>query len=420
MRKKSRLLHDANPPNGALPVRLAIVVQQVSNYHVARFRCAKRGVTALTVVSALNDADFAEFLADNIDLDVVRICEGNNDYNAAIASGSLGTRIYRVLDTIEPDVVVVSGWSFPESLASIEWARANGRRVVVMSDSQVHDAPRTAFREGIKRRVVSACDAALVAADVHADYVTTLGIDKDAVFVGYDVVDNIHFAVGADAARLDLELRAQLDLPERYLLACGRFIAKKNYPRLIETFARCLENCDTGHHLIILGDGPERSRIVEAISAHGVTRRVQLPGFQSYETLPTYYGLSDGFVHVSLTEQWGLVVNEAAAAGLPLVVSAPCGSASTLVTNENGRIVDPNDVDAMVGALTWLMTLSPDDRAAHGAASRRIVADWGPERFAAGLSSAAIAALARPQRNLPLIDRFLFARLGRMRISQVS
>ena len=73
-----------------------------------------------------------------------------------------------------------------------------------------------------------------------------------------------------------------------------------------------------------------------------------MPGFKQYDELPIYYGLAGAFIHASTTEQWGLVVNEAMAAGLPVIVSERCGCAPDLVENgRNGFTFDPYDVDAL-------------------------------------------------------------------------
>jgi len=142
---------------------------------------------------------------------------------------------------------------------------------------------------------------ALVAAGPHGDYASHLGIPYDRVFFGYDAVDNDYFTARAEHARRNAsELRAVHRLPQRYLLASGRFIEKKNFPRLIEAFARALAADDRGHHLVILGDGPERPMIERAVERHGLKDRVHLPGFRSYEVLPHFYGLAEGFAHVAL------------------------------------------------------------------------------------------------------------------------
>jgi glycosyltransferase involved in cell wall biosynthesis len=292
----------------------------------------------------------------------------------------------------------------------------------MMSASQEQDAVRLGLREAIKSRVVGACDAALVGGRLQRDYIVQLGMPRERVFLGYDAVDNRHFSNGADRARADAaSLRRLHGLPERYILASARFIPKKNLDKLVTAFARALELAPAPHHLVILGDGPGRAALQAAIASADLGSRVVLPGFKDYESLPAFYGLADAFVHVSLAEQWGLVINEATAAGLPLVVSNVCGAAAELIEpGNNGVLVDPMDVEGMAHALQHIMTLSDAEREAMGQASRRIVADWGTERFVDGLLKASEAALDAPQRRLSTLDRLLMSNLARYHISDVS
>src|SRR5260221_7495466 len=174
----------------------------------------------------MNSADFDQFLNVAGDIqDVVRLFEGQEPYARAVLSGKLWNRLHAEFDAYKPHVVVVAGWSSPESLAAIAWARKSGSRVALMSESQMHDAGRSGFREAVKRRVVSACDAALVAAGPHGEYATRLGIPAARVFFGYDAVDNDYFAAGADEARAqDRAVRAERGPPGCHLLAPARFI----------------------------------------------------------------------------------------------------------------------------------------------------------------------------------------------------
>ncbi len=117
--------------------------------------------------------------------------------------------------------------------------------------------------------------------------------------------------------------------------------------------------------------------------------------------------MAGAFVHASTTEQWGLVVNEAMAAGLPVLVSERCGCAPDLVRDGvNGFTFDPYDP----GQLADLMLkVSSDqcDRLAMGRASQEIIKDWGPERFADGLMQAVAVARSRPLPKASWLDRSL-------------
>jgi glycosyltransferase involved in cell wall biosynthesis len=412
-----------NPDRGSSPGKpsVAIFTQQVSHYHAARYRAAAREFGKVRILSVLNAADFSEFLSgESQELDVVRVFAGEAAYAQAARSGELWRRIHAELDAFRPEAVAIAGWSTPESLAAIAWARSNGSRVVVMSESQEHDVPRSTFREALKRRVVSACDAALVGAAAHADYAVRLGIPRERVFLGYDAVDNEHFSRRSDAARSrPAEARSAHGLPERYLLASGRFMKKKNFGGLIAAYGLAIAQNDSGHDLVILGDGPEAANLRQAAASTGMGARIHLPGFRGYEALPDYYGLADGFAHVATTEQWGLVVNEAAAAGLPLVVSRSTGAAALVHEGRNGFLVDPDPADIARG-LGLLMSASRERVAQLGAESRRIVDEWGPDRFASALGEACACALRQPARRLSMPDRAILRTMARARISAVQ
>ena len=100
--------------------------------------------------------------------------------------------------------------------------------------------------------------------------------------------------------------------------------------------------------LVLLGDGPLKADICRLISDFRLHGHVHLRGFIQYRELPAYYALADAFVHASTTEQWGLVVNEAMATGLPVIVSNRCGCVPDLVAEgKNGFTFDPGSVESL-------------------------------------------------------------------------
>ena len=402
---------------------IAVFTQQIGHYHSARFKAALPLFKRLTVVSTMNAAEFDQFLNSDLkDISALLLFDGRDSYLSAVRQGKIRQSVHRALDMLKPSVVAVAGWAFPESLSAISWAHQNGAKIIMMSDSQMHDAKRQTVREVIKSRVVKACDAALVAGRTHRDYIVDLGMPRESVFFGYDVVDNHHFAKGSDRARAEGNiLRARLGLPERYILASARFIEKKSLAQLLRGFAQALKQAQTPHHLVILGDGPQRTLLEEVVTSTNLETRVIFVGFKDYHALPAYYGLAEGFVHVSRSEQWGLVINEAAAAGLPLVVSSVCGAATELVKRGvNGFLVEANNTDDIAASLIRLMCLTTKEREAMGRASRLIVACWGTERFAQGLQEASNAALSAPRRKLNNFDVTLLRLMSRKYFSAVS
>jgi len=148
---------------------------------------------------------------------------------------------------------------------------------------------------------------------------------------------------------------------------------------------------------VLLGDGPLREALNSQLSTLNLHGNVHLPGFKQYEELPVYYALAKAFVHASTTEQWGLVVNEAVASGLPVIVSNRCGCVPELV-NGNGFTFDPFNEQELAARLLQMASLSDDERRRLGDASYRIAAKFAPERFGEGLEEAAQLALNQPRK----------------------
>ncbi len=139
--------------------------------------------------------------------------------------------------------------------------------------------------------------------------------------------------------------------------------------------------------LVVLGDGPERGKVEQRRAALGLEGSVHLPGFKQYPDLPTYYGLARGFILPSTSEQWGLVVNEAMASGLPALVSHACGSAELVRDGESGYRFDPESVADVARAMVEL-TRDGQRGLAMGAAAREAAERVSPAQFAKGLAQA--------------------------------
>ena len=328
--------------------------------------------------------------------------------------------IIKHFESFPPSVICVSGWGLPVSLAAIYWASNNGVPIVMLSESNQFDEARSTIKEWIKRRLVGLCSAGLAGGSPQAEYLVKLGLPIERVFVGYDVVDNRYFAERSE------ELGARsLDLGETkrpFFLACARFGKKKNLPGLIRAYSRYREktlhstlDCrpSTLFDLVIAGDGEGRAEIERTIRECGNSDYVHLVGAKGYTELPSYYAQAGAFIHASTTEQWGLVVNEAMASGLPVLVSNRCGCAADLVKEgENGWTFDPTNEEQMADLL---LRISNDEetRVRMGARSREIIAEWGPERFASGVKAAVDAALAAPKKKVGLLDRLILNLLTR-------
>jgi glycosyltransferase involved in cell wall biosynthesis len=310
--------------------------------------------------------------------------------------------IAQALDRDSPDVLGIVGYSRPESMAAARWANIHARPAILMSESRLIDRPRVWWKELIKKRRVLCFDAALVGGPEHREYLALLGMPAERIALGYNAVDNDFFAKQAHAWRLDPLGRSGLPDAGYFLVVC-RFVPEKNLIRLVKAFAiyRRQANRSAAWDLVLCGEGPSAVELARAIEASGCAQAIHRPGFVQSDSLPRLYGHAAAFVLPSLSEPWGLVANEAAASGLPLLVSHHAGCASTLVPDPEGTTgsrFDPLDVDAIAAKLAWMASLPEETRRAMGLRAAEVVAYWGPDRFAQGMIEAIeLSRRARPR-----------------------
>lgn len=321
----------------------------------------------------------------------------------------LKKEIVRHLDENPVDVLFINGWADKGALVMLDWCLRHNKKAILMTESTEIDFKRTPVKEWIKRRIVGLFEAAIVGGEPHARYARSLGVPGDRIVKGYDVVDNHYFRKQADQAREnDGAIRRKHGLPSAYILASNRFIEKKNLLRLLDAYAAYVRSTPEPWHLVLLGDGPQKDVIVEKISALGLAGYVTLPGFLQYGAIPEYYGLAKAFVHASTSEQWGLVVNEAMAAGLPVLVSGRCGCCEDLVEDgRNGFSFDPYQTGEITEKLQALGSKTPGELAAMGAESLRKVTAFDPEVFGNNAAILVQKTQGSSPRPKPLLGRLV-------------
>jgi glycosyltransferase involved in cell wall biosynthesis len=399
--------------------RTALLFHRVGPYHFARARAAGKLIdTKLIEVFKSDDVYGWDPVPGADGFERVTLFENNSQAKAQLIGG-----VQAALNEYKPDVVAIPGWADAVAFSAIQWCGDNRVPVIVMSETTAWDESRIVWKERIKRHILKMCSAGLVGGHPHAEYLVRLGMSRENIFQGYDAVDNEYFSrKTSEAKNREPEIRKKYGLPENYFLASARFVDKKNLLNLIRAYAlyrKLVEKNGTPPgkteiwHLVLLGDGPLKSALSDLIASLGLQKFVLLPGFKQYDELPAFYALARAFIHCSTVEQWGLVVNEAMASGLPVLVSNRCGCAQNLVQEGvNGFTFDPYDVKQMAEVMARI-SAPKFPISDFGAASTRIIADWSPDRFAEGLSQAVGTALSASPHPLGAFDRLLLQLLSR-------
>lgn len=298
------------------------------------------------------------------------------------------------LDELEPDIVFAGAIAYSSGAASVRWTAEKNKRCIVFDDARLQDVPRKWYVNFIKKKVYSGVDAILCPSSDWTDTFRFFGFKPEQIFSGVDVIDNQFWARRKND-------KAEHPLRRKYFLAVGRQIPVKNFLFLLRAYNRYVKTAGHPVNLIMIGDGSEQESIATYIKENGLDGLVQLLPFQNQESLKSLYVEASWLILPSLRETWGLVVNEAMASGLPVLVSNRAGCASTLVKDgENGFTFSPDDIEKLTGLLGIASTMTDDRRRKMGMRSLEIISDWGLERFCSGVYDA-INYVASIEKNEP-------------------
>ncbi len=247
-------------------------------------------------------------------------------------------------------------------------------RLVLWSESTRFDHKRIFWKEQIKKAILGLYDGAIVAGMPHKSYLTQLGLPEDLIGVVGNVVDNQFYQTD----------EAEDDRRSGFLYI-GRFLDIKNLEFLIHSYAEYRRQSQLPteelHPLYLVGDGPERERLEEMVAEQQIPGIVFTGILQPDDVRKMYEGCSV-FVLPSTSEPWGLVVNEAMASGMPVLVSNMCGCSFDLVWDgQNGFLFDPWDQQELTEKLL-ILSGDPDLRFKMGREARQTIAQFTPQTYA--------------------------------------
>ena len=373
--------------------RVAVIWIDWYAYHVARFRgldsapalsgrvCGIELVGGIGVHAGLK---FREALPENLNIETLMPDKSWREAD----HWQLAKMLWAKLDQLDPEVVLVPGYYTLPAFAAAIWARVHGRESVLMTESTAGDHKRVAWKEKLKGLGLRLLfNWAVAGGKAHVAYLQELGFPQDRVVGFYDVVDNEMFDRGTYLQRL--QIASEVGLPEKYFLYVGRLAEEKNVMGLFRSWL-AYRTAGGTWPLMLVGDGPERKSLEAAAEASGFGADVHFPGLKRSKELLPYYAHAGCFVLPSTREPWGLVVNEAMASGLPVLVSQRCGCAADLVLSGlNGYVFDPLDQADLTTKLSRMEELSVEQHSRMGRYSSELIRAYSPSKFGMSISQIA-------------------------------
>jgi glycosyltransferase involved in cell wall biosynthesis len=286
--------------------------------------------------------------------------------------------------------LLVSLYGWPWFAAGFTLAKARRTRIAfeceVTSDRWVE---RREWKEAAKRTLFPRLDAVVTVGEEGEHYAAGYGADPARFVRIPHSVGAVHFSPETELAQARrAAVRAELGLGGTAYLYVGRLWRGKGLGTLLDAYA-ALRHDGREATLVLAGDGEQEEELRDRVERAGIPD-VIFAGFLEGLELVSLYAACDVFVFPTLGDPWGLVVEEAMAAGLPVVASSAAGEIRSRVReDETGYVVPPADPDALREAMERLQ--DPALRARLSEAGRKSAADRTPgawaERFERGVET---------------------------------
>ncbi len=317
-------------------------------------------------------ADFFEELGKNLDLTVLYETDRALDRDEKWLNKQAGASYKRIflksrfrlsssafcpevtsyLDPSKYDLIVVGVYSTPTGMYAISYMKRHKIPYVINCDGGMPGGTK-GFKAWLKRHFLSGAEGYLSTGSLCDQYLTCYGAEPSKIFrYPFTSIRRERLCKEVPSAEEKRELREKLGLlsGKKVILSVGQFIPRKGYDLLIKAAGKLKEaGLDEQVSYRIIG-GEELPEYREERTRMGISDMAFLP-FMDSETLRDYYLAADLFVLPTREDIWGLVINEAMAAGLPVITTDACVAGMEMLPHKQQTIIPAEDIDALTDAL---------------------------------------------------------------------
>lgn len=303
------------------------------------------------------------------------------------------------------DVLWLHGHNYAANLLALGAAKTIGMPVMMRGETHLGlpcHAMKSALRRPLMGALYRSCDRLLAIGSKNAAFYRAMGVPDDKIFLVPYAVDNDRFMRAAnltEAQRAEVRRRYHMPVDRPAVLYAAKFTRRKRPGDVLEATRRLKTETSHAFTVVMAGSGELEQELRSFCAEHSLDN-VLFPGFVNQSELPALYAASDVFVLPSEDEPWGLAVNEAMCAALPIVVSKEVGCVSDLVRDGvNGYTAAAQDIEQLARALRRLIE-DGGLRRRQGQASIARIHEWGYRQCLEGIRCA-VAGLAHRRGETP-------------------
>jgi len=279
-----------------------------------------------------------------------------------------------------PDIVH-AGDLYPQGLTALILKKIFGLPYVVYCHGEeITQTDKYRYQPVVRDRIYKAADAVIANSEFARKQLLRIGVEKDRIHKINPGVDANRFRHNSvyEGVPQHKELQGKT-----VILTVARLVPRKGHRAALEAFATVCNEYPSAHYLIV-GTGPEESRLHQAVQDSGLQDRVTFVGHVSGEDLPQFYNACDIMLLANRQEAdgdiegFGIVFLEANASGKPVIGGRSGGATEAVVDGETGILVDSDNPDELAAALRCLLG-DPEMRRKLGkAGSQRVRSefDW--------------------------------------------
>jgi glycosyltransferase involved in cell wall biosynthesis len=289
--------------------------------------------------------------------------------------GIINPELPQQIEVYQPDAILIYGWAYSGHLSTIRYFK-NKLPIYFRGDSTLLNE-----QKGIKSLLKSIFLKWVYRHIHHAFYVGTnnkayfkqYGLKNNQLSFAPHAIDNARFQT--DQSQQAQELRKSLNITDAdiLILYAGKFEPVKNIKTLVTAFAKIDQS---NVHLLLVGNGIDEPDLANYAKKNTV-KRLHFLNFVNQSYIPSVYQAADIYCLPSISESWGLAINEAMACGKAVLVSDKVGCAVDLIiSGQNGDIFEAGNVDDLTKKITQILSKGKIGLIQMGQHSRQIIKHW--------------------------------------------